>query len=90
MKKEEREELISERISQIYAEAIHSKELEKIRIEEREIGIMFEEMLKEKDEKCFENYCKYEEVQSKYTLTLLRKYYEQGLNDGIKLITEAK
>lgn len=47
-------------------------------------------MLKEKDEKCFENYCKYEEIQSKYTLTLLRKYYEQGLNDGINLITEAK
>lgn len=90
LKNEEIDELVIERLNQIYKKLSESKEIKKIKEEENFVGRKLEKVLKESNNQSFKYYCKYEEIQSKYMSKLNKEYYKQGIKDGINLIIEAK
>lgn len=80
--------LLSERISQIYENINLDKKVRCIKNEKEKIEEKLEKYLKKETKNGFEIYCKCEEENSKFQSEIIKKYYLNGLKDGINLIVK--
>lgn len=80
--------LLSERLSQIYENINLDKKVKYIKSEKEKIEEKLENYLKKETKNGFEIYCKYEEENSKFQSEIIKKYYINGLKDGINLIVK--
>ena len=86
--KNEMEELLPERLGQIYKRIIKEEEVKRLKQNENKIEEKLENLLKEKTKSGFNIYCEYEEIRSEYINKLLNTYYREGVKDGIRFIIE--
>ena len=80
--------LLSERLSQIYENINLDKKVKYIKNEKEKIEEKLENYLKKETKNGFEIYCKCEEENSKFQSEIIKKYYINGLKDGINLIVK--